>query len=85
MILLTMDVTGFAGPIGPIADGANAILSSVQGDFAGAAIIAAAMISAAGDALKAGKMAKNAVRFSDEKSAASRYGKSRLTDGDHRG
>ena len=51
-----LGVAGFAGPVGPFADGANAAISAFRGNWTDASINAAAMIPGAGDAFKAEKM-----------------------------
>ena len=56
-----LDVAGFVPGVGIVADLANAGISAARGDFAGAALNAAAAIPIAGDALKGGKMAAKGV------------------------
>jgi hypothetical protein len=53
---------GFAGPVGPFADALNTAISLARGNWVDAAINAAAMVPAAGDAFKAAKMLDRAAR-----------------------
>ena len=57
-----LDVGGFAGPVGPFADAANTGISALRGNWVDAGVNLAAMVPVAGDALKAGKMAKGALK-----------------------
>jgi hypothetical protein len=52
-----LDIAGFAGPVGPVADAVNAGISLLRGDFWGAGINVIAIVPIFGDTFKAGKMA----------------------------
>lgn len=57
-----LDLAGLVPVLGAPADGANAVISAVRGDWVGAALSAAGMVPGLGEAATAGKLAKKAVR-----------------------
>ena len=62
-----LDIVGLVPGVGEIADGANALISLVRGDPAGAALSAMSMVPMVGDALgKGGKIARAAIKHGDE-------------------
>ena len=62
-----LDVAGLVPGVGEIADGANALISLVRGDPAGAALSAMSMVPMVGDALgKGGKVVKTSLGYGDE-------------------
>jgi hypothetical protein len=56
-----LDGAGFYGPIGPFADGTNAVIDVLRGDYASAGINVAAMLPGLGDAIKVGHMVAGGV------------------------
>jgi RHS repeat-associated protein len=54
-----LDLAGFAGPVGPFADGLNTVISAARGDWGAAALNAAAIVPGVGDAVKGGRMVSN--------------------------
>ena len=60
MVHLGLDVAGMIPVIGEVADGANALLYLAEGDYANAALSAAAMIPLAGTAATAAKLGMKA-------------------------
>ena len=67
-----LDVAGFWGPVGPFADGFNALISALRGNLGEAGFNVLAAVPIAGDAAKAGKMAKKAMSLGDEAAGAAR-------------
>ena len=62
-----LDIVGLVPGVGEIADGANALISLVRGDPAGAALSAMSMVPMVGDALgKGGKVVKTSLGYGDE-------------------
>ncbi len=53
-----LDVVGMIPVVGELADGANALLYAAEGDYANAALSAAAMVPLAGNAIGAAKLAR---------------------------
>ena len=51
-----LDVAGFAGPVGPFADAANAVISVGRGNFGDAGLSAIAVVPAIGDGIKGSAM-----------------------------
>jgi hypothetical protein len=54
-----LDIAGFAGPVGPLADSLNTIISAARGDWGGAVLNGVAILPMAGDAIKGGRMVSN--------------------------
>lgn len=72
-----LDVAGFAGPVGPFADTANAALHAAQGNYGDAALSAVALVPAVGDGIKGSAML--AKRAEDIHSALDPIAQSRKT------
>lgn len=62
----TLDVAGFLGPIGPIADGVNTLIFVVEGNYVEAGTSAFAMVPVWGDAYKAGRISHKAIDAFEE-------------------
>ena len=52
-----LEACGFAGPVGPFCDGANAVVSAVRGDWTGAAASGAAIFPLVGDGVAGARLA----------------------------
>ncbi|MEB3281213.1 MAG: SpvB/TcaC N-terminal domain-containing protein [Lyngbya sp.] len=72
-VQLGLDVVGLVPGAGEIADGANALISLGRGDYAGAALSAAAMIPFAGWLGTAGRFGRRAVDAADVLSDSARH------------
>jgi hypothetical protein len=69
---LSLDVAGFAGPVGPAADTLNTGISVIRGNWGDAGINAMAIVPIFGDAFKATKMgAKALARLNEVKKTVS--------------
>lgn len=73
-IQFVLDLVGLVPGFGEVADGANALISLLRGDYVGAALSAAAMIPFAGWAATAGKGAKYAIKAADAIGTVAKYG-----------
>jgi hypothetical protein len=58
----SLDIAGFAGPVGPFADALNSVISAGRGNWGEAGLNAAAMVPFLGDAAKAANMTKKALK-----------------------
>lgn len=72
---LALDVVGLIPGLGEIADGLNCVICLARGDYAGAALSAAAMIPFAGWAATGAKVGRKVVKAADKAADAAKLAK----------
>ena len=72
---LALDVVGLIPGLGEIADGLNCVICLARGDYAGAALSAAAMIPFAGTAATAAKVGRKVAKATDKAADAAKAAK----------